>query len=342
MPYIHGDDQKMFRSVVYEFTWEDPEDDMLRMGINKSDTLLVISSAGDNALHYAIAGKCKRIHCVDMNPCQGHLLELKLASVHALEYADFFKVFGQGRHPDFRALLDTKLAPHLSAHAYAFWRTNASAFDTNFYLQGYSGLALRILNMIFKLRGSADKLHALANAETLAEQREIYEKSIRPVLLSGAFVKFILSNPAVLWNGLGVPMNQLACLTKETSVRQYCLDTLDPIGYGVHIRDNNYFYYLCLTQEYNPENPPLYLTKAGFASLKASGCKALESFRLHTDQLYNVIHTLPSGTLDVAILMVSTSLCVCCSADTCDRTTWTGIPRPIRRRWKCSAISSVA
>lgn len=32
------------------------------------------------------------ISCVDMNPCQGHLLELKLASIRALEYEDHWKV----------------------------------------------------------------------------------------------------------------------------------------------------------------------------------------------------------------------------------------------------------
>jgi len=50
-----------------------------------------------------------------MNPCQGHILELKLAAIHALEYADFWKIFGEGRHPDFDILLTTKISPFLSS-----------------------------------------------------------------------------------------------------------------------------------------------------------------------------------------------------------------------------------
>ena len=69
MPYIHGQDQRQFRSFIYGFTWEDPEDDMRRMKIGKNDTVMCITSAGDNALHYAIEGKPKRIHCVDSNTC---------------------------------------------------------------------------------------------------------------------------------------------------------------------------------------------------------------------------------------------------------------------------------
>lgn len=43
-----------------------------------------------DALHYAISAHPRRIHCVDMNPCQGHLLELKLAAAFALSYDEFW------------------------------------------------------------------------------------------------------------------------------------------------------------------------------------------------------------------------------------------------------------
>lgn len=52
---------------------------------------------------------------IDMNPCQGHILELKLAAIQALEYNDFWLIFGEGRHPEFDKLLTTKLSPFLSS-----------------------------------------------------------------------------------------------------------------------------------------------------------------------------------------------------------------------------------
>lgn len=51
-----------------------------------------------------------------MNPCQGHILELKLAAIQALEYNDFWLIFGEGRHPGFDKLLTTKLSPFLSSY----------------------------------------------------------------------------------------------------------------------------------------------------------------------------------------------------------------------------------
>lgn len=89
------------------------------------------------------------------------------------------------------------------------------------------------------------------------------------------------------------------------AVKQYCIDTLDPIGRNIHIRTENYHYYLSLTCKFNPENPPLYLTQAGFEQLKASGWAALETLRLHTDSLYNTVRNIEQGSLDIAIFMDS-------------------------------------
>lgn len=51
----------------------------------------------------------------DMNPCQGHILELKLAAIQVLDYSDFWKIFGEGRHEDFERLLTVKMSPFLSS-----------------------------------------------------------------------------------------------------------------------------------------------------------------------------------------------------------------------------------
>lgn len=49
-----------------------------------------------------------------MNPCQGHLMELKLAAISALSYDDFWMMFGEGKHPHFRELLDSKVRRNIS------------------------------------------------------------------------------------------------------------------------------------------------------------------------------------------------------------------------------------
>lgn len=92
-------------------------------------------------------------------------------------------------------------------------------------------------------------------------------------------------------------------LYRRTGVKQYLIDTLDPLGRNLHLRKEGYHYYLTLMAKYNPENPPVYLSKSGFSQLKAAKCSSLEAFRLHTDSLNNVLLTLEAGSLDVAVFM---------------------------------------
>ncbi|KAJ7725620.1 hypothetical protein B0H14DRAFT_2701072 [Mycena olivaceomarginata] len=165
---------KEFRTFIYlSHGQEDPSEDMKHLELSPDDSMFVITSAGDNALHYAALSRPQRIHCVDMNPCQGHLLELKLAAIQCLEYDDFFALFGKGRHANFRGLLDSKLAPHLSSGAYQFWRTNVNSFSSS---------------------STCADIQALCIADTLEQQEEIWRKKLRPVLLN-PLVATLLKNP---------------------------------------------------------------------------------------------------------------------------------------------------
>ena len=91
-------DQNVFnalyaRSLVYNTCWEDPAVDRRALQLGPDDSVMVISSAGCNALDYALDAPA-RIHAVDANPRQNALLELKIAAIRRLEYEDFFALFG--------------------------------------------------------------------------------------------------------------------------------------------------------------------------------------------------------------------------------------------------------
>jgi betaine lipid synthase len=97
--HIHGQGQRWrlpfdiklldrFSTYIYAFAWEDPKVDLIYLDLQKDDQMFVITSGGCNVLEYAIKVGPKRIHCVDLNPCQNHMLELKLAGLSALVYED--------------------------------------------------------------------------------------------------------------------------------------------------------------------------------------------------------------------------------------------------------------
>ncbi|KAJ7144971.1 hypothetical protein C8R43DRAFT_561171 [Mycena crocata] len=302
MPYLEDAIHKQFRTYIYSFTWEDPEEDMRHLDLTSEDTVLAITSGGDNVLHYAISAGPKQIHCVDMNPCQGHLVELKLAAIHTLDFDDFFAMFGDGRHPRFRHLLYTKLAPHLSAAAQKFWRANENAFSSAFYLRGYSGWAIYLMRIVFKCAGVSRHVKDFCNADTLEEQDEIWWTQLRPVMLNPVVVA-LMKNPFFCWNALGVPPSQRKMVLKNGGVYEYIRDTLDPLPSSYLLKTGAYFYLLALLGHYTHESCPAYLTQTGFERLRANSSKALDAFCLHTDSFLNVLRSRPDRSLTRVIIM---------------------------------------
>ncbi len=145
-------DQRVFdaiyaRSLVYNTCWEDPAVDRQALAFTPEDRVMVITSAGCNALDYALAGPA-RIHAVDANPRQTALLELKLAGIRRLDFDDFFALFGAGRHPGFQDLYRRRLRPELSPFARRYWDRHGRWFAADdprdtFYYRGLSGAVAR-------------------------------------------------------------------------------------------------------------------------------------------------------------------------------------------------------
>ncbi|KAI8061517.1 uncharacterized protein B0P05DRAFT_590679 [Gilbertella persicaria] len=289
-----------FRSYIYAFTWEDPRVDLEYLNLSKDDVMFVITSAGDNALEYALQAQPKRIHCIDMNPCQNHLLELKLAGITCLEYTDFWRMFGDGNHPHFSTLLHDIISPHLSSYAFQYWSHNKDRFSYRFYKTGYSGLALSILEWWIRMQGLGKDIDAMTNATTIEEQTAIWNTKIRPAIFSPMIQK-VLHNPMFMWNALGVPVNQMNMFLKECTTQEYIENTLDPIPSHSLFSNDQYFYYLCLKQRYSKNSCPSYLTKEGFEKLKSSG--ALQSFRLHTQSILDALRSMSDGYLTRLVVM---------------------------------------
>ena len=57
--------QQFHSEYIYAFTWEDARADAQILKIQEDDVVLAITSAGDNALSYALQ-QAKRIHAVDL------------------------------------------------------------------------------------------------------------------------------------------------------------------------------------------------------------------------------------------------------------------------------------
>ncbi|KAI0099213.1 S-adenosyl-L-methionine-dependent methyltransferase [Nemania sp. FL0031] len=326
---IYYDDQlkkhtQFNNEYIYAFTWEDTRVDERILKLKPDDVVLAITSAGDNILSYALQGPA-RIHAVDLNPTQNHLLELKVAAFQSLEYEDLWKIFGEGKHPDFRALLISKMSPHLSSRAFQYWLSNHHIFTKSrggLYDTGGSKHGIRIFRWITQVFGCRAAVKDLLAAKTLNEQREIWRNRVRPALLSRLVSKFVVSQESFLWTALGVPKNQLAILeadhavsevvcgpnptaknTRSHAIWQYMVDTLDPMVESTHIAADNPYYLVCLDGKYSQQCHPDYLSPKAHARL--SRPDALDNLRIHTDEIEEVLARIGPGTLTVAVVMDS-------------------------------------
>ncbi len=310
---------------IYAFTWEDARVDERLLKLGSDDVVLAITSAGDNVLSYALQSPA-RIHAVDLNPAQNHLLELKVASYTALAYADFWKIFGAGKHPDFRSLLVTKLSPHLSSRAFQYWFSNANIFTNKrgggLYDTGGSKHAIRIMRWVMYLFGCQSAVKEALEAKTLNEQREIWRNKIRPALLSRLVSRLVVSQESFLWTALGVPKNQLSMIEKDHAtsdvvcgetptarnirshaVWHYMVNPLDPMVENTHIAADNPYYNVCLTGQFSRRCHPDYLSPQAHARLSRPG--AFDGLRIHTDEIQEVLTRLAPGALTVAVVMDS-------------------------------------
>jgi len=269
------------RNLVYNTCWEDPAIDRKALALGPEDTMLVISSAGCNVLDYALLGP-KRIHAVDANPRQIALLELKIAAIRALDYDDYFAIFGEGCHKDFRNLYQQMLRAQLSPFAQQWWDKHWDWFagkHGSFYFHGLSGIVARGVRAYFKLRpGLASSINALLDAKSLPEQQKIYDERVSPLLWNKT-VNWIISRQFVM-SLLGVPYPQrkLVEAQHEFGIHGFIRGAVEYVFRQLPLSDN-YFYRVYLTGRYRRDCCPEYLKEAGFNALKAG---LVDRIELHT------------------------------------------------------------
>jgi S-adenosylmethionine-diacylglycerol 3-amino-3-carboxypropyl transferase len=228
-------DQKVFdviysRSLVYNTCWEDPAVDRAALRLTPDDNLLVITSAGCNVLDYVLTGpRC--IHAVDANPRQTALLELKLGGIRALDYDDFFAIFGTGSHCRFRDIYFDVLRPELSLFARQFWDRRINWFSdprVSFYFHGLSGMVARIFRTYMKSRPRlAASVNELFAASSLNEQRLIYDTRVQPLMWSSGMNWTLSRQITMSMLGVPYPQRKLVQAQHERGVAGFIRDAIE-------------------------------------------------------------------------------------------------------------------
>lgn len=283
--YVHGN------HLIYNSCWEDPRLDRETLTLGPDDELVLITSAGCNALDYALDNP-RRIYAVDMNFRQNALLELKLAGIRHLDFEQFFSLFGDGGSRHFDEWYQQKLRADLTPKARTYWDTRKHYFnrpnrEATFYHYGTTGVFARLLVKYLKIARVYSDALRLFDAKTLEEQRDIYVGKVRDRFWKSAFKRALRTD--VTLSMLGIPKAQRDYLEKKCSrsVADFMEDCVETVFTKLPTRDN-YFWRVYLFGRYSAECSPEYLQEASFNKLKGG---LVDRIEIHTNHLTGFLAT---------------------------------------------------
>ena len=257
-------------NLVYNTCWEDPRIDRQLMQINSDSKIVMITSAGCNALDYLLDCPTE-IHSIDVNPRQNALLELKRAFYHQTDFGTCFSFFGHGYNEDAHEIYASRLRAHLPHYAQDFWDQKISYFSKkkkrSFYYCGTSGNFAWVFTKYLKSHQNLyQTILRLLDAQSLEEQAELYA-FIEPRLLS----KFVIwaMNRHLTLSLLGVPRQQRQLIRDEYAggIAEYISDNFRRVFTAIPIQDN-YFWRVYLTGKYTHNCCPNYLLEENFLFYK--------------------------------------------------------------------------
>ena len=120
-------------TFLYSVSWEDPKVDEKILNIQTTDTVLTITGGGDNVFNYLING-AHTVHCVDLNPAQYHLMELKIMLLKNSIYQRLWNLFGEGIEQD-QDYINNTISLHTSYNTSNFWLDKKHYFNSNIYFE---------------------------------------------------------------------------------------------------------------------------------------------------------------------------------------------------------------
>lgn len=281
--------QKCFSAVhgshlIYNTCWEDPRLDRKALELTEADRVVVITSAGCNALDYAICGP-ESIDAVDVNPLQNALLELKIAAIKSLDHDQFFHLFGYGWHPEWRELYFDQVRSQLNPDYQEMWDNRIGFFSAgnrrqSFYFRGTSGFFAWMVNYYLDQAGGLrDDVLGLLECQSVAEQQEHYESCEIRKRLWRKPIRWLLQRDMTMAM-LGVPRSQRKQIDKTYAggISQFVQDRIESVFTRLPLGDN-YFWRVYITGEYTEACCPEYLTLSGFNRLKSG---RVDMIKTHT------------------------------------------------------------
>jgi S-adenosylmethionine-diacylglycerol 3-amino-3-carboxypropyl transferase len=289
--------------LLYGQNWEDSAVEVAALNIGPTDRVIAVAGAGCTALTLLAQGP-QRLHAVDRNAAQLHLLQLKLAAVCQLPPGQAAAFLG-GVEADQRLATFEALAPSLGEDTAHFWSQRSEQIERGVISQGRVERYFGFIRRLLRLAHSRRRIEEVFEQATLEAQQSFYRDHWDSV---GWRALFLLAHKRILDRVLDPAFYQYVDgrgLSRDLRERaERCMTTL-PI-------QSNYFLSWILRGRYGHDElgRPAYLGTAAAVALQKHQSR-LQTYRtdirafLRTmpdssgDKFYlsNVCEWLPDGEL---------------------------------------------
>ncbi|OYY79660.1 MAG: S-adenosylmethionine--diacylglycerol 3-amino-3-carboxypropyl transferase [Sphingomonas sp. 28-62-20] len=293
-----------FRGLVYAQIWEDPAVDMEALAITPDCHIVQIASGGCNVLSYLTADP-RAITAVDLNTAHIALNKLKLVAARELpDYEAFNRFFARANSKQNIAAYKRYVRPHLDEPTRSYWegrdmigRRRIGGFAKGVYKRGLLGNFIGAAHFLARLNGVNPRVMLAANS--MEEQREIFDRDIAPVFDKG-FIRWLTDQPASLF-GLGIPPAQYEALAGDNKMAVVLRQRLEKLACDFDLKDN-YFAWQAFGRGYG-EGPlaslPPYLQQENYADIVAR----VDRVEVRHANFIDYLRSMPDGSLDRYVLL---------------------------------------
>ena len=263
--HVHGN------NLVYNTCWEDPRLDRQALEISPEHEIMMITSAGCNALDYLLDNPA-HIYCVDLNPRQNALLQLKIAAIRTVDHDTFFQMFGKGFLDNPETTYQDLIRDALPEQYRPYWDRKIKMFTKglftkSFYFRGTTGLFARLVNVYINFRRARRAILDMYDLSSREERQHYYNNYISHLIWTD-LLRRLLGYDATL-SLLGVPKAQRQQLDAnyQGGIVQFMEDSLKAV-FVKNSPKQNYFWWLYLFGYYTRDCCPEYLKKENFNTLR--------------------------------------------------------------------------
>lgn len=292
-------------NINFTTSWDDYKTINKALDINKNDTLITLSGAGDNVLNFLLKNP-KKIVSIDNNISQNYLLKLKITGIKFLSYDEYLKLIAVKKSKN-RKKIYHSIRSKLDKKPKSFWDKNIDFIDEGITYNGKAERPIKFYGKYLRFIKNENKIKKIFTFENIDNQAKYFNQNINDFsfnllfyfLYSRIIFKIKLSFRLIhdFFRGEYVPEHDFEFIKNVAYSKQY-LNKIKKQFTNLKTK-NNYFLSLFLFGYYvNKDCYPPYLKKENFNILKErvgnieiltkDFLKALEDFPTNSINKFNL------------------------------------------------------